>query len=326
MSVLVTGASGHVGANLVRTLIDKGRSTRCMVHVNCRPIDGVNCERVEGDVCDIESLTRAFQGVEVVYHLAAVISLSMADWPKVEAINVTGTRNVVKACLRAGVKRLVHFSSIHALVQEPLNIPVDESRPLAESHRYPPYDRSKAAAEKEVLAGVQEGLDAVIVNPTAIFGPYDYQPSYFGEALLTIARGKLPALVKGGFDWVDVRDVVAGAMLAEEKGKTGSRYLLSGNWVSMCDIAAMVGEITGASTNKIVCPLWLAQVGAPFIKIMSDIRGERPLYTSVSLKAITSNHNISHERASHELGYQPRPFRETLEDTLRWFQENGQLT
>jgi dihydroflavonol-4-reductase len=325
MSVLITGASGHVGANLSRALIEKGCSVRCLVHVNCRAIEGLDCERVEGDVSDLESLNRAFQGVEVVYHLAASISLSMKDWPKLESINVLGTRNVVKACLQAGVRRLVHFSSIHALVQEPLNIPVDENRPLAESTHYPPYDRSKAAAEKEVLAGVKEGLNAVIVNPTAIFGPHDYQPSYFGEALLTMARGKLPALVRGGFDWVDVRDVVTGAMLAEEKGNTGSRYLLSGHWISMCDIAAMVGEITGAHTSKFVCPLWLAHVGAPFIKIVSDIRGERPLYTSVSLKAVKSNHNISHERASRELGYQPRPFRETLEDTLRWFRENGQL-
>lgn len=325
MSVLITGASGHVGANLVRTLIDKGRSVRCMVHVNCRAIDGVNCDRVEGDIRDPESLSRAFQGVEVVYHLAASISLSMADWPKLESINVLGTRNVVQACLSAGVKRLVHFSSIHALVQEPLDIPVDEDRPLAEAHYYPPYDRSKAAAEKEVLAGVEQGLDAVIVNPTAIFGPYDYQPSYFGEALLTMARGKLPAMVRGGFDWVDVRDVVAGAMMAEEKGKTGSRYLLSGHWVSMCDIAAMMEKITGVSSTRFVCPLWLAHVGVPFIKVASQIRGERPLYTSVSLKALKSNRQISHERASRELGYQPRPFRETLVDTLQWFRENGQL-
>jgi dihydroflavonol-4-reductase len=326
MSVLITGASGHVGANLVRTLIDKGRSVRCLVHVNCRAIDGVNCDRVEGDVRDPESLNRALQGVDVVYHLAAVISLSMADWPKLEAINVLGTRNIVQACLNAGVKRLVHFSSIHALVQEPFDVPVDENRPLSEARYYPPYDRSKAAAEKEVLAGVEKGLDAVIVNPTAIFGPYDYQPSYFGEALLTMAKGKLPAMVRGGFDWVDVRDVVTGAMLAEEKGKTGSRYLLSGHWVSMCDIAVMIEKITGVSNSKFVCPLWLAHVGAPFIKAASQLRGERPLYTSVSLKALKSNHHISHERASRELGYRPRPFRETLADTLQWFRENGQLT
>jgi dihydroflavonol-4-reductase len=326
MMVAVTGATGHIGANLVRALINEGRSTRCLVHVNCQAVDGLDIERFQGDVRDLESLCRAFQGADVVYHLAACISLSMADWPMLEAINVTGTRNVVEACLRTGVRRLVHFSSIHALVQEPLTIPVDESRPLVESRHYPPYDRSKAAAEREVRRGIEKGLNAVIIYPTAIIGPYDYQLSYFGEALLAMAQRRLPALVTGGFDWVDVRDVVAGAMLAEEKAPAGASYLLSGHWVSMCDIAAMVKEITGIATSRMVCPLWLARIGAPFIKVISQLNGKRPLYTSVSLRALKSNRHISHERATRELGYEPRPFRETLVDTLRWFEENGQLT
>jgi dihydroflavonol-4-reductase len=326
MTVAVTGATGHIGANLVRALINEGRSTRCLVHVNCQAVDGLDIERFQGDVRDLESLCRAFQGADVVYHLAASISLSMADWPMLEAINVTGTRNVVEACLRTGVRRLVHFSSIHALVQEPLTIPVDESRPLVESRHCPPYDRSKAAAEREVRRGMEKGLDAIIIYPTAIIGPYDYQLSYFGEALLAMAQRRLPALVTGGFNWVDVRDVVAGAMLAEEKAPAGASYLLSGHWVSMCDIAAMVKEITGVATSRMVCPLWLARIGAPFIKVISQLNGKRPLYTSVSLRALKSNRHISHERATRELGYEPRPFRETLVDTLRWFEENGQLT
>jgi dihydroflavonol-4-reductase len=326
MTVAVTGATGHIGANLVRALISEGRSTRCLVHVNCQAVDGLDIERFQGDVRDLESLCRAFHGAYVVYHLAASISLSMADWPMLEAINVTGTRNVVEACLRTGVRRLVHFSSIHALVQEPLTIPVDESRPLVESRHCPPYDRSKAAAEREVRRGIEKGLDAIIIYPTAIIGPYDYQPSYFGEALLAMAQRRLPALVTGGFDWVDVRDVVAGAMLAEEKAPAGASYLLSGHWVSMCDIASMVKEITGVATSRMVCPLWLARIGAPFIKVISQLNGKRPLYTSVSLRALKSNRHISHERATRELGYGPRPFRETLVDTLRWFEENGQLT
>ncbi len=273
----------------------------------------------------MDSLCRAFEGVDTVYHLAASISLSMTDWPEQEKINVRGTANVVEACLRNGVRRLVHFSSIHALVQEPLHIPVDESRPLVNSKRYPPYDRSKAAAEIEVRRGIEKGLNAVIVSPTAVFGPYDYQPSYFGEALITIAERKLPALVTGGFNWVDVRDVVTGAMAAAEQAPAGARYLLSGHWVSMCEIAAIIEEITGVSTGKPICPLWLAHIGAPFIGAISRLNGRRPLYTSVSLRALKSNRNISHELATRELGYQPRPFRETLVDTLQWFRENGQL-
>ncbi len=326
MTVVITGACGHVGANLVRTLIDKGRPTRCLVHVNTRALEGLNTEIVRGDMCDVDSLCRAFEGADVVYHLAACISLSMGDWHRLEKINVLGTRNVVEACRRTGVRRLVHFSSIHALTQEPMSVPVDESRPLVESREYPPYDRSKAAAELEVRRGIEQGLDAIIINPTAITGPYDYQPSYFGEALLSLARRSLPALVTGGFDWVDVRDVVAGALRAGETAPTGAKYLLSGHWVSMVDIAAMVAEITGVPAKRLVVPLWLARVGAPFIQAASRLNGKRPLYTGVSLRALKSNRNISHERASRELGYQPRPFRETVTDTLRWFEENGYLT
>jgi dihydroflavonol-4-reductase len=326
MTVLVTGATGHIGANLVRALMAKGSPTCSLVHTSRRAIEGLDTETIQGDIRDRESLYRAFDGVEVVYHLAANISLLMDDWLRLESVNVMGTRNVVEACLRCGVRRLVHFSSIHALVQEPLGTPVDESRPLAVSRRCPPYDRSKAAAEKEVQRGLEMGLDAVIINPTAIIGPHDYQPSYFGEALLSLAQGRLPGLVTGGFDWVDVRDVVEGAILAEEKAPAGARYLLSGHWVSLCNIADMVAEFTGIRAPRFVSPLWLARVGVPVVKTFSRLSGRWPLYTSVSMRALRSNRHISHDRATRELGYQPRPFRETLVDTLRWFEENGQLS
>ncbi len=326
MTVVITGANGHVGANLVRALIDKGRPARCLVHVNCEAIEGLDTEIVQGDISDPASLCRAFEGADVVYHLAACISLSMSDWSVLEKVNVLGTRNVVEACLRTGVRRLVHFSSIHALVQAPMSVPVDESRPLVASRHYPPYDCSKAAAEIEVRRGIEKGLDAVIINPTAIIGPHDYQPSYFGEALLSLAHHRLPALVTGGFDWVDVRDVVAGALRAEESAPAGAKYLLPGHWVSMRDIAAMVAEITGVPAIRFVLPLWLAHIGAPFIQAVSRVNGKRPLYTGVSLRALRSNRRISHERASRELGYRPRPFRETLADTLRWFEESGYFT
>jgi dihydroflavonol-4-reductase len=325
MTVVVTGATGHVGANLVRALIERGRRPRCLVHVNMGPLEGLDVEIIRGDIRDRDSMCRAFSGADVVYHLAASISLSMKDWNSLEAINVTGTSNVVEACLKAGVRRLVHFSSIHALAQEPLSVPVDETRPPVDGRRCPPYDRSKAAGEQEIQRGIERGLDVVVINPTAILGPYDYQPSFFGEALLSLAQHKLPSLVTGGFDWVDVRDVVDGAMLAEQKALAGTKYLLSGHWVSMCDIATMVSEITGVPATRLLCPLWLARAVAPVVQGISRINGKRPLYTSVSLRALRSNRHISHDKATLELGYQPRPFRETLEDTLRWFEENGKL-
>lgn len=326
MTVVVTGASGHIGANLVRALINAGRPVRCLAHVHRRGLEGLEAEIVSGDVGDPDSLDKAFQGADVVYHLAGRISLSLADWPQLEAVNVFGTRNVVAACLRNKVKRLVHFSSIHALTHEPYSLPVDEDRPLREGPGLPPYDRSKAAGEKEVQRGVAGGLDAVIVNPTAVVGPYDYEPSYLGEAILRLAQHKLPAMVPGGYDWVDVRDVVSGALAAEQKGVTGQRYLLSGHWVSMIDIAGMITEITGTPPPWFSAPMWLARLGVPFIALTSKLTGNRPLYTSFSLKALEDNRNISHEKATRELGYQPRPFDETLADTLQWFKECGRLS
>ena len=325
MTVVVTGASGHLGVNLVRALVAEKRPVHALVHVNKQTVEGLGAEIVSGNICDVDSLCRAFEGAEVVYHLAAVISLLKSEWHLVEAVNVIGTRNVVEACLRCGVKRFVHFSSIHALEQAPFDTPVDESRPLVESRQHPPYDRSKAAGEKEVRKGIEKGLDAIIINPTGVIGPYDYQPSHFGTALLSMANGKIPALIDGGFDWVDVRDVVKGAMQAERLAPSGSKYLLSGHWVSMRDMAGMVKEITDASIPGFVCPMPLAQLGAPVATACNRLLGRRPLFTTVSLKALNSNHHVSHEKAIREFGYQPRPFRETLFETLKWFAEAGKL-
>lgn len=325
MTTVVTGASGHLGANLVRALLARGRAVRALVHRDRRALAGLRVETAEGDVRDANSLRRAFEGAEIVYHAAARISLLTTDRALVEAVNVTGTRNVVEACLHCGVRRLIHFSSIHALENEPLDVPINESRPLTKSRCAPPYDQSKAAGEREVRHGIKRGLDGVILYPTAIIGPYDFRPSYFGRALLRMVTGRLPALVPGGFDWVDVRDVVAGALRAEHRAPAGASYILSGHWVSVRDLAGLVEAMTGVPAPRLVCPMWLARIGAPFMAALARLDGNTPLYTSVSLRALGSNRSVSRARATRELDYHPRPFRETLVDTLRWFEEAGQL-
>jgi dihydroflavonol-4-reductase len=297
---------------------------RTLVHEHSQSLQGLDIEIARGDVCDIDSLSRAFAGAEVVYHLAGRISISMDDWPLLERVNVIGARNVVEACIRGGVRRLIHFSSIHALVQEPLDVRVDESRPWAEFDNTP-YAKSKALGCKEILRGFSRGLDAVILSPTAIVGPHDHQLSHFGEALLSLALGKLPALVTSGFDWVDVRDVVECAMRAEEQAPAGAHYLLSGHWVSLREVATLVAEITGVPSPRMVLPLWLARLASPISTAISRIAGKRPLYTAGSIKALHSNRRISHDKATRDLGYRPRPFRQTIIDTLRWFEETGQL-
>ncbi len=324
MSVLVTGATGHLGCNLVRALLAKNRKVRVLIHNTRLGIEGLDVETASGDVLDFDSLVKAFDSIEVVYHLAGYISLLPSDRPLMEAVNIQGVRNVVEACLRTGVRRLVHFSSVHAIKDVP-NGTVDETCSLVDSPDAPPYDRSKAAGEREVLKGLEKGLNAVIISPTGVIGPHDYRPSHFGQALIYMAQGKLPALIAGGFNWVDARDVVEGAIGAEQKAPAGSKYLLAGHWVPIPEIAAMVAEITGVPAPGFTCPPWLGLCGAPLLSTFDRLRGRQPLYTAMSIKSLQHHRHVSHQKASRELGYQPRHFRKTLEDTLKWFEQAGML-
>jgi dihydroflavonol-4-reductase len=327
---LVTGASGLVGANLVRTLLAQGRNVRALIHADRRALVGLDVESCLADVRDQEALERAMVGVDVVYHLAGSISLTMDSGPEVEAINVMGTRSVVAACLRRGMRRLIHFSSIHALHQDPFDQPLDETRPLVDAEcstaalmHIPPYDRSKAQGEREVQAGIARGLDAVILRPTAMLGPYDFKPSYLGQALIQLACGRIPALVYGGFDWTDVRDVVAGALRAEQAASSGGSYLLGGHWHTVREVAELAASVTGRAAPLLTIPLGLADAFAPLMLMLARFNGSHPIYTRVTLRALRSNRQVNHARAARELGYTTRPLAETIRDTLNWFQENS---
>jgi dihydroflavonol-4-reductase len=194
--------------------------------------------------------------------------------------------------------------------------------------RVPPYDRSKADGERLVRAAAEEGLSTVVLNPTGIIGPHDFGPSYFGQVLAALGQGALPAVVGGGFDWVDVRDVVNAALRAEEAAPAGARYLLSGHWVANRELAATVSRITGAPAPRLIVPLAVARLAAPFATAWARSRGRRALLTTVALRDLRGNRRISHARATTELGYTPRPLHDTLEDTLRWFarRERGLFT
>ncbi|MHB1318978.1 MAG: NAD-dependent epimerase/dehydratase family protein [Anaerolineae bacterium] len=326
--VLVTGASGLVGASLIRALLAQGREVRALVHADRRALAGLDVEQFPADVRDPESLARAMAGVDVVYHLAASISVAADGAPAIASINVLGTRNVVTACLNGSVRRLVHFSSIEALRQEPLDQPMDETRPLVDGDgaaTASPYGHSKARGEREVEAGIARGLDAVILNPTAIVGPYDFKPSYAGQALIQLARGRIPALVPGGFDWVDVRDVVAGAIRAERSAPSGTRYLLSGHWHTIREVAQLAASMTGRSAPLITVPLGLADVAAPLLLQVALRTGTPPIYTRATLRMLAGNRQVSHARAERELGYTARPLEASVRDALGWFREAGYL-
>lgn len=326
MFAVVTGASGHLGANLVRSLLDKKWKIKALVRHDKRALEGLDIEYVEGDVLDKASLTKAFTGADVVFHLAGRISVVTYDRKEVEAVNVTGVKNVVDVCIAAGVKRLVHTSSFHAHKQEPLDQPMDESRSLLDEGGYPPYDHSKAKGEKIVRAAIEKGLDAIIINPSGMLGPNDFKPSHFGTTLISMADGKTPALVDAGLSWVDIRDVADGMIKACEQAKPGAKYFLSGNWITLQDIAQQVAAITGVKPPQIVLPMWLAKTSAPAAMFFDRLRGRRPLFTPISMKELESNPDISHARASKELGYQPRPMEQTIADTVAWFQAHGFLS
>ena len=242
MKAAITGPTGHVGLTLARILLERGHSVRALVRGTGAGLESMMVERVAGDVGDPASLASAFEGVDVVFHTAARISITRSDAQETTAVNVGGTRNVLEACRKAGVRRLVHFSSIEALDPFPLDTPVDETRPWVDGSAGSPYALSKAMAEAEVKRAASAGMDAVILNPTAIIGPNDTKPSLLGAAIMAFAKGRLPFLIGGGFDWVDVRDVAESALKAADHGTPGSRYILGGRWASMAELAALACE------------------------------------------------------------------------------------
>ncbi len=323
MTVVVTGASGHVGVNLVSSLLAAGRKVRVLVHQQ-NGFDG-EVEKIRGDITVADSLEEAFAGAETVFHLAARISISGDQGGLVTRTNVEGVRNVARAALRAGARRMVHVSSIHAFEQEPLDQPLDETRARCSGPRHFAYDRSKALGEAALREVMAEGLDAVIVHPTAIVGPADRAPSRMGRVCLDLYHRRLPALVRGGFDWVDVRDVVEGILAAETRGRPGENYLLSGNWHAVSELAALVGEITGVQPPKMVVPMWLARLSAPLVALATFWSKEEPRFSSEALAALRANRRVLHSKAGRELGYQPRPLRQTLQDLFSWFESQGQL-
>ncbi len=325
MTTVVTGATGHLGANLVPELLSRGHRVQAVVREDTRALDGLDVETVRGSVHDPESLEQAFAGATRVFHLAGKISIVGDPDGSVQRTNVDGVRHVVDACLRCGVERMVHVSSVHALSVHPREAPVDETRALADEGKAPAYDRSKAGGEREVLAGIERGLDAVIVEPTGVIGPRDLKPSRTGALILSIARRRMPALVDGGFNWVDVRDVARSAIRAAEHGRCGRRYLLGGEWHSIEEIGARVAELAGVKPPVWVPPMALARLGAPFVVAWAAVTGGEPLYTSDALHALRNHQDVIIDRAVTELDHRVRPFDGTLADTVAWFREAGML-
>ncbi len=321
--ILVTGATGHVGNTLVRELLSQHKCVRALVMPgeDTAALRDLPVEIVAGDVLDPSSLARAFEGVDVVYHLAGIISIMPGPDELMRRVNVAGTRNVIQAARQAGIRRLVYTSSIHALQRPPLGVVIDETLPFDPQNPAGEYDRTKAEATLAVLEAVRDGLDAVIVCPTGIIGPHDYRGSETGLLILAWMREKLSLLVDGIFDFVDVRDIACGHILACEKGKTGETYILGGERVSLAHLWVLVRETAGIYSQTIIIPFRLAAFAARAAALWYRVTRTRGRFTPYSLETVNSNSHISILKARRELGYAPRPMSETIRDTVNWWRE-----
>ncbi len=322
--ILVTGATGHIGNVLVRKLLEGGQKVRALIWrgEDTSPLNGLEVESVEGDVLDPTSLQAAFKGVEEVYHLAGIISIMPGKIPLVWRVNVEGTRNVLEAARRNHIRRLIYISSIHAIQRAPHGVTIDESLPFDANNPYGAYDRSKAAASLEVQKAAAAGLETVIVCPTGVIGPYDFRPSEMGSVILDAAMGKASPYVDGAYNFVDVRDVADGMILTAEKGRAGESYILGGQKISVRYMLETVREVTGRAFTSIRIPFSFAEFAARFMPHYYRWTKARPRFTPYSLEVLQSNSNISHAKATRELGYRPRPVYESIADTVRWFLES----
>ena len=322
---IITGAAGFLGSTLVRELLSRGETVRALVH-GTKPqpsLDEFDCEIVPIDVTDESTLTTPFEvsdSVEsIVVHCAGIVSIASRVSDEVRQVNVEGTRNVLSACKRAGVSRLVYVSSVHAITEPspPRTITeIDDASGFDPDAVAGEYAKTKAAATKLVLES--DGLDYVIVHPSGMIGPNDFGGSHTAVMIRDAATGNLNAIVAGGYDFVDVRDVANGIIAAALRAPRGRAYLLTGHYTSITDLVQPVAELSGRRTNFRVLPLWLARLFAPIAEFQARVNGTKPTFTSYSLRTLQAPSDFSHTRATTELDYHPRELRETLADTVTW--------
>ncbi|HEX7069175.1 MAG TPA: SDR family oxidoreductase [Rhodothermales bacterium] len=328
MSVLVTGATGMIGSVLTRKLVESGADVR-ILHRRTSPLQMLGdvlplVDRVEGDVTEPATLAAAMEGVDEVYHVAALIGYgSRRDWPRLRRINVEGTANVVNAALKAGVRRLVYTSSIAAIGRpDGDRIRIDETVEwhVARSNTY--YARSKHLAELEVQRGIAEGLDAVLVNPSIVFGV-----GRAGEntrlLLDQVRRGRMPAAPAGGTNFVDAEDAADGHIRAMERGRTGERYILGGENLLWREAFAIIAEEFGAAPPRFIIPPPLAMTVGVTMEALSLVL---PLSRVVSRETARTSSRVylyDNTRAREELGCTFRSFQETIQRIAEAMRASG---
>ena len=318
---LVTGATGHIGNVLVRKLLERGENVRALIlpGESRESISGLKVEAFEGDILNLDSVFESMRGIKGIFHLAGVISIMPGPNPFVRKVNVEGTKNILRAASEKKIK-LIYTSSIHAIQRVDASAGViDESVPYDMNNPYGAYDRSKAEATLEVLNAARSGLEAVVACPTGVIGPYDFRGSMMGAVIHGAAVAKPTLYVDGAYDFVDVRDVANGLIAAAENGKRGESYILSGQKITVRYLLETVREITGKHFFQMKIPFDLAKFAAMFTPMYYRFANETPRFTPYSLEVLQSNSNISHAKATRELGYKPRPIFDSIRDAVKWF-------
>ncbi|WP_029146331.1 NAD-dependent epimerase/dehydratase family protein [Microbacterium luticocti] len=319
---IVTGAAGFLGNVLVRQLLAAGARVRACVHGDHVPLalQGLECEQVSMDVTDPASVVAAFtaDGPVRVVHCAGIVSIAGTVSEAVRQVNVGGTRAVLDACRAVAAQRLVYVSSVHAIAEPD---PPAVIRELDRAADFDPdrvvgeYAKTKAEATREVLAATD--VSRVVVHPSGLIGPWDFGETHLTRLIRDASTGRLPIAVPGGYDFVDVRDVASGIVAAASHGADGRTYLLTGHFADIADVAGTAAELSGRRRPRVM-PMWLAKAIAPAAELWYRMRRTKPLFTAYSLHTLGAPAQFSHERATRELGYAPRPLDNTLRDTVAW--------
>ena len=306
--ILLTGGSGHLGANLLRLLLSRGEEVRVLVrpHSNSAAFDGLHIERVVGDLCDRPSLDAAVRGCDRVFHCAALVSTAEDPRRELFETNVLGTHNLLHAAKRAGVRRVVASGSLSAIGHVPPR-PSNEDDPFDPFAGTLPYAHSKAGMEHECLKAAVDGLEVVVAVSCAIVGPHDYVPSRVGQTMLDYAHGRMRFYVPGGFEFVAACDVAHGHLLAMEKGRNGQKYILSTEFLTLDQMLDLWATVTACQKHPRRLPAWLVYAGAKVADALPSRRlpGARQRFTAGAIQLLQLGRRADIHKARVELGYQP---------------------
>ena len=330
MKLLVTGAAGHLGANLVRRLLHEGEDVRVLAQPGAenRGITALGgaVDVVEADLRDLDGLRRALKGIGRVYHCAAQLSTVAGREQEIFASNVLGTRNLLSAARENGVGRVVVTGSFSACGHRPGQVS-DETVPFNPFDHVMAYEKSKAGVEHEVLKAVVDGQDVVIATSCAILGPYDYVPSRMGRTLCDFANGKMLAYIPGGFEFVAARDIVEGHLLAMKKGRAGQKYIISSGYVSVDDLMAMMERVTGHKKPPLRLPApvmaAIAEVSTRVLKIVKP--GSLQRLTPGAIRILRQNRKADISKAKRELGFVPTSLEDAIREQYEWFVADGKI-